>query len=503
VVTKFGTYRGGYSPLVYDSRKSSDVAQQNAVSDAKMAVAGAQMYATTRRGHEETRLQDVRKPLRLDMVATTMHLSQVIHDLTHHEFLIDANRLLRDKAIGAAIDATRGPVVRQKLTRILFDIATGDRAQGRPTLIENGATWLRTRTQVAGLAWNLWTSLQQPLGIFNGMERVGVKWVAKGAGIWARDAVSMENTVQMILDKSDMMRARYGTATQDLHDLRHSLSTEGGWFDRLVRTVTADKATQQALLDSYMGMIHFAQMFADKPTWLGEYLKQMDADPLDEARAIAAADQAVLDSQGGGQIKDLAEVQRGGQVAKLFMVFASYSTMIINSTARAAGQTNFRSPASILTFAGHLAMLYAIPGIFTELLRCGVGRSHCDQVPQFIERVGAQSVSTALNGILYVRELVADVNLLLGQEVGPRGYAGPAGTRIFEVISQLALQVHQGHIDKGLERAAFAASGLLFRYPAAQVQRTVDGWIALHEGKTHNPAALLWDRRLRRRALDD
>jgi hypothetical protein len=323
------------------------------------------------------------------------------------------------------------------------------------------------------------------------MERVGIGWVAKGAGLWARDAVSMENTVNMIFEKSDMMRARYGTATQDLHDLRHSLSAEGGWFDRLVRTVSVDHATQQTILDSYMALIHFGQMFADKPTWLGEYLKQMDGDPLDEPRAIAAADQAVLDSQGGGQIKDLAEVQRGGQVGKLFMVFASYSTMILNSTARAAGQTNFRSPASVLTFAGHIAMLYALPAFFTELLRCGVGRARCDEVPQFLERVGGQSLSTALNGILYLREAASSVNLLLGQEAGPRGYAGPAGTRVFEVVSQLVQQIHQGHIDKGLERAAFAVSGFLFRYPAAQVQRSVDGWIALHEGKTHNPAAVL------------
>lgn len=492
VDTKFGTYAGGYSPIVYDWRKSSEVGQTLAVSEAKLAVAGAAMYATTKRGHEETRLQHVELPIRLDMTATSMHLSQVIHDLTHHEFLIDATRLLRDKAVAAAIHATRGPLVQQKLAKILLDIATGDRAPGgRPTFIENGSAWLRTRTQVAGLAWNLWTMLQQPLGIFNGMERVGIGWVAKGAGLWARDAVTMEHTVQMVLDKSDMMRARYGTATQDLHDLRQTLSAEGGWFDRLVRTVSADHATQQTILDSYMWFIHFGQMFADKPTWLGEYLKQMDGDPLDEPRAIAAADQAVLDSQGGGQIKDLAEVQRGGQVAKLFMVFASYSTMILNSTARAAGQTNFRSPASALTFAGHLAMLYAIPALFTETLRCGVGRARCDEVPQFLGRVGGQSLSTALNGVLFLREGVAEVNLLLGQETGARGYAGPAGTRVFEVMNQLATQAAQGHWDKGLERAAFAASGILFRYPAAQVQRSVDGWIALEEGRTHNPAALL------------
>jgi hypothetical protein len=38
---------------------------------------------------EIARKDDVRLPLRLDMTATTSHLQQVIHDLTHHEMLID------------------------------------------------------------------------------------------------------------------------------------------------------------------------------------------------------------------------------------------------------------------------------------------------------------------------------------------------------------------------------------------------------------------------------
>jgi hypothetical protein len=54
---------------------------------------------------------------------------------------------------------------------------------------------------------------QQPLGIFNGMERVGVYHVAKAATVWARNALTLK-TVSMITDKSDMMRARYGTASK-------------------------------------------------------------------------------------------------------------------------------------------------------------------------------------------------------------------------------------------------------------------------------------------------
>jgi hypothetical protein len=322
------------------------------------------------------------------------------------------------------------------------------------------------------------------------MERVGVKHVAKAATVWARNALTLQKTVTMITDKSDMMRARYGTASQDLHDLRATLGQPGGWFDRLVRTVSNDHATQKTLTDSYFMFLAMGQRFADVPTWMGEYQKHIDAG-LSDGDAVARADQAVLDAQGGGNIKDLAEVQRGGSVAKLFMTFASYGVTVLNSTARAYEATNFKRPSEIMKFLGHLGLLYTLPALFTEALRCGLGRAHCDEVPQFLERVGASSVSTALNGMLYVREGVGIANELMGQESGPRGYAGPAGTRVFQTLTKLGHEIEQGQIDEGLEDALLETSGLFLKYPAMQVQRTIDGFVALEEGRTMNPGVLL------------
>jgi hypothetical protein len=46
-------------------------------------------------------------------------------------------------------------------------------------------------------------------------------------------------------------------------------------------------------------------------------------------------------------------------------------------------------------------------------------------------------------------------------------------------------------VDTGLEEALLETSGLFLKYPAMQVQRTVDGWVALEEGRTMNPGVLL------------
>src|SRR4029077_3965960 len=140
----------------------------------------------------------------------------------------------------------------------------------------------------------------------------------KGMKRWLRDAASMENTARWIYEVSPMMRGRGDTATQDLADLRGHLETPGGWFDELTRTVTKDRYTQQDIVDAFTWHIGFAQKFADVRTWLGAYEKaagdrrNYNADrPLDEARVVALADQAVIDSQGSGSVKDLSQAQRG------------------------------------------------------------------------------------------------------------------------------------------------------------------------------------------------
>jgi hypothetical protein len=99
--------------------------------------------------------------------------------------------------------------------------------------------------------------------------------------------------------------------------------------------VTLDKLHKQAVVDSFFWLIYKGQQVADIPTWLGAYEKAMSDTANDEARAIALADQGVLDSQGGGQIKDLAGIQRGGPLLKLWTAFYSYFNVTYNLRSRA------------------------------------------------------------------------------------------------------------------------------------------------------------------------
>jgi len=486
IATKAGTIPGGYYPLAYDSRLNLKGQQQEEAQSAKLKISAAYVQSTTRRGHLITRKQNVKRSAKLELGVVFSHLEQVIHDLTHHEMLIDVTRLLRDPQVQDAILETKGDLVYQQFTRGLEAIAAGQLDPAKNG-VEKAATWMRTGSQVALLGYNLWTGALQPLGLFNGAQRVGGRWVARGMKRWLVDAAHMQATTTWIHDVSPFMASRSANATQDLSDLRAAFRTGGGWFDTAVRTVTREVVTQQHIIDSFLWHIGLMQRVADVPTWLGQFEKSM-AGGETEARAIALADQAVIDSQGSGRISDLSQVQRGGPIARLFLTFYSYGATTYNATYMAAGKTNFKSASDVTKFLGHLSLIYVMPAAAAVAISRAVGRTgdDDDDWTDYLEDVGQESLAAALNTMMWVREasqIAAD---------GTRGYAGPAGARAIQLVYQLGGQVKQGVADAALGRAMLAAGGILFRFPAAQAQRTIDGWVALEEGRTENPLALLF-----------
>lgn len=473
---------GGYAPLIYDARLNARAQQNEAATEAKLATAAAYVRQTTKRGHVEARKRSVQLSVRLELDAVLFgHVDQVIHDLTHHEALLDATKLLRDKRVQEAIYDTRGDIVYQQFTRALQSIAVGTAAQ--TNRMDKAATFLRTGTQIAMLGWNLWTAAQQPLGLFNGASRVGGVWVMRGLKTWLRSAKSMEGSLQWINERSKFMRERNSSVTQDVADLSQQLRKPGGWFDEMVRKVSSDHLTQQHIADSMLWHIGMMQKVADVPTWLGQYEKSM-AEGVDEDTAVALADQAVIDSQGSGRIVDLSQIQRGGPVARLFLTFYTYGATVYNSTLERVEATDFKSPAQVTSFLGHLSLLYVMPAVATVMLANLLGKRDDDDVDEWLLAMAGESLSTALNTMAFVRELT-------GLTDGVRGWAGPAGARFAELFYRTVNQMKQGEVDEALLKAMNQTAGVLFRYPAAQVERTIDGAVALMDGTTHNPAALL------------
>lgn len=471
VETAFGTFRGGYFPLKYESRESPRASTHLAQEAAERALHGASVRSTTRHGHREARIEEVKRPVRLDFGVIFQHVNEVIHDLTHYEFLIDTNRILGDEQLQQTIFDHYGDQVYSELKGAIQDVAAGDIAAQQP--FEQAMNYLRAGTSIAFMGWNLSTSLQQPLGLIPAARHVGIGYVLKGMGRWLGDAARMENTVGWIHERSDLMRLRAKTQSREIAEIQNTATTRGAVFGDIDR--------------SYFYLISKAQMIADVPTWLGAYEKAMDSrmaprDPEElESYAIAQADQAVLDTQGGGQTKDLASIQRGAPLQKLWTNFYSYFSVIYNRLAESTGRTDFKSPASIGVLAADVLFYISLPAAATTLL---VSTLKGEDEDDLESKLLADQASYLMGMMVGVREISSTIQSF-------RGYEGPAGARFFAEFGNLYRQAEQGEPDEAFFRSLNKVGGIFFHYPAGQIDRTVRGIMSLQAGETSNPAAAI------------
>lgn len=480
VVTPFGEYRGGYYPIRYDIEQSPRAHQDATAEAAKQAMRGARARATTRRGHLEQRVEEVRRPLSLSFSTIFEHLEQVIHDVAMHEFLIDQARVLNDKRMQDAIVRHYGAEIHRQLTNAMTAVAAGD----VPATLahERVANWLRTGASIAAMGWKLTTAMVQPLGLTQSMQRIGPRWVFKGIGRAFTDAAHLESSYAWIAEKSPMMRLRGKTLQREINEIRNRIEKEG-WFQDQLNKVAQVVGAEQApdVKNSYFWLIVKLQLLADVPTWIGQYEKSRAAGESEE-RAVALADQAVLDAQGGGQIKDLAAIQRGHPWWKLWTNFYSFFSTTYNRTHAAVSRTRWKSPASVGRLAVDMLLLYALPAALSTLLY-ELWRNECDGDEECLARKLAKDQVTYVMGtIVGLRELQAMFQ--------PYGYGGPAGARAISEVTKLGQQVAQGEIDEAFLRAANKTGGILFHYPAGQIDATARGVTALATGETERITAI-------------
>jgi hypothetical protein len=475
-VTKFGVMPGGYYPLKYTGAKAES---ESAADVAKQMMRGAVGFATTARGHTKARVEGVERPVKIGFDVLHNHVAMVIHDLTHHEMLIDVNRILNDSEISGTIAGFYSEEMLTELRDVVMDIASGGLEKKSPW--EAVATWLRTRSTVAGMAWNLWTVLQQTYGFTNAIPKLGpkgAKYMARALHAWLGDASELEARVAVIHEKSTFMRMRSKTLDRDISELRN----------------TVDPSKRTAITDSYFYLIGKGQMLADIPTWLAGYLYAKGELNASEADAIAYGDKLVEDTQGGGHIKAQAKVQRmGGAFFKLWTTFYSYSNALLNQNVQLIKRTEFKDPLSVGRLLVDMSVLNTLPLLISMLLKDLLKGDDGDEDPWYA-KLAKEQVNSVFSMFPFVREIPG---LLSG-----RKYEGPAGTRILPEIQKLTQSISKEVQDKGLDptewdydrplvSSMFRTGGMFFNLPAPALQKTFEGAKALWEGTTTNPGVLI------------
>ena len=458
------TLRGGYYPAKYDPASTQAAESGNALSDIEDIKNAVKMAANTRHSFTKDRAAAVEnRPLLLDLSVTYNGLNEIIHDLTHREAVIDAARLLKSSSIDKAIRETLGAQAKRQLNKALEDIARGNTAPVEG--LDKYSGLLRQNVSMTGLGFNVVSAAVQITGFIPAVARLGGKYAWVGLSQYTTHPIK---ATQSAMEQSEFMRNRGNTRLREIREVAATINGAG-------------KIRKFLNKYSYWLMMKMQQV-VDTAIWHGALAKAMDSGK-DLDTAIKLADQTVLDTQGGGQIKDLSGFERGSNTQKLFTVFYAYMNTALNQ-----GFVEVKTQKSKAKLAADLMMIYVVPTALTALMKSALIPGDDDD--DLAKKLAKEQISFLLGLFVFGREMTQLANIATGDRF--YGYAGPSGLRPFDDAFKFVQQAIQGEFDSAFVRTSVNLLGDAFGLPSAQINRTIKGAQALQDDETDNPAALLF-----------
>ncbi|MDR3798423.1 MAG: hypothetical protein P4K93_09735 [Terracidiphilus sp.] len=322
--TKWGSYRGGYYPMVYDSFFDRSIAEKNERSADRLF---ENNYAkpSTNDGHTVERSGYV-GPVSFSLNVIARHLDQVTHDLAWREAIVDLNKILSDPALKEEVDQTWGrqyskqfrPWLQSMANNRVFDSTMDSAWESMYRRVRSNATMVGIGLRVSTILTHGTTALS------NSMGELGPKWFMKGTEQFM-GVDRVKATRDFVYERSPEMAHRMDEADRNLHEAIDDINRHQESFRSPTEAMQLlDKARKFA----YRGVM-ISDMASALPTWMGAYLKGMakEADGglnLPEDDAVDYANRTVRNAHGGGGVKDLSLVQRDKGALSLATMFYSY-----------------------------------------------------------------------------------------------------------------------------------------------------------------------------------
>lgn len=449
--------RGGYYPIKYNSEKGFRAYMQEQKAMDKELFGGRNYGAAmTKNGHlKERAAGGMGSPLLLELSVITDHLFNVVHDITHRKAVLDVAKVIKHKTVREAIEGTVGQEMYRQLMPWLQDVA--NERQEPMHAVHRWARWARASSSIMQMGYKITTMLAQPLGYTQSIEVLGYKWAARGAKRVYANPLALPELLEETFARSSFMANRIRSFDREIRDITKQLKPGMGRFAWL------DKIKENAFVP--MGVF---QMGVDLPTWWGAYEKGMEDYKGNETRAAQYADSVVRMSQGSGSTKDLARVQRGGDLLRLTTMFYSYFNTLYNLGARGiTALKNDHSPAGIFRAANTALLLWFVPAVLSELF-AGRGPDEDDD-EGWGEWAALNLIQYPFQSVVGVRDITNAIFGEYGYQITPAQAAPKSIVNWFKAVNKAMEEEDAGKLVK----ATAEAGGYLFGLPMKQPIITV------------------------------
>lgn len=357
VVTRFGTFKGGYYPVKYDPNRSFraqlNEEKLNAETESMFSNnASIQASVNAAATNERTGYY---APIRLSLDVVPAHFQETIHFITHHDPVREINRLLRNEQVATTIKEKLGPEEYAQLKPWLNDIAKDGRETPTKMFWDSMLQRLRFGVTLGTMGFKASTGIIQVSGLSNTIAEVG--------------AAPVFQAMRSILGSTTTMKAAWEFAVANSKVLDHRTQTMDREIKNAMQRLEGKRGVLAAAQEVSMKHIALIQTYmVDLPSWHAAYIKGMN-EWGDEARAYQYADWVVENVQGSGATKDMAKIMRGqsetGRMFTMFMTFFSSLWNMERDLVKGARSGVY----STTTVAAKAMFLFTIPVLFEMMMR--------------------------------------------------------------------------------------------------------------------------------------
>lgn len=471
IETAYGTMDGGYYPILYDKDVSARAFELTLDKPTNPTL------GQPKAGFVENTVKTTGLRLQYGFSALFRHDSDTAHYLSHAEAAANLNKILNSPDFRENVVRRFGMETYKAMTERVRNVLEGPR--GPQNAFERAVRFIRQRSGLATIGYSAMTVAVHGFGVPQSMHRVGAaEWMAAQGQLIA-SAGSLESGYAFIDSKSSFMRESRHNFTPEM-DERISQGLPGGVLDQ-VRAHALDG-------------LHMALRVINSATWMAEYKTRIAETTGDDARAVALADQAVRDTQGGGQTVDKTRYQDANEFSRVFMQYAIFFTRTYQMLRPGvtgvldnpkSGQAYWASAKAFLVL---VALPAAAESIFKQVVKPSPGD---DRSAKFwAERLGKANLEYLLSTVMGGREIAGIID---GNQFG-----GPASARsvasMASAVGALRNLVNDptaSHAGKA-GRSALAMAGLAFGIPSNQIDHIIQGILYDHEHGSLNPAPVLF-----------
>ena len=333
IKTKFGEYRGGYVPAVVDSylvaqgdtNLEKEILAQNDVLSAMPA---------KRPGFSKSRSEEYRRPLNFNLAMLSSHVQKVLKFAYIAPAAQEVAKVVENRKFTEEVNRF-DPTAIPDLIRPWLKRATEQTiSDGQVDWISKSANKLRSLAGMNIMAGHVVNALQQATGLSVAVPIVGEKNLRSAFVQLARGRSS---TIAEMCERSAFMRARLTDRSYEYQSaIERAASGEGlevKKVDGALNKLVAFDSKLEPARDWIGRHAYFFQTAIQFPidtiVWTAAYNKAI-ADGMTDADAAAFGDSVVRTTQSDFSPENIANIEAGSALLRLFLVFYNYFGMQAN-----------------------------------------------------------------------------------------------------------------------------------------------------------------------------